>query len=129
MVSAAGCIRGLWKGAETGNGCHVAGKNHLSVGVVVGGHAKGVFVAAGFNQCVDVLERNADNRSHAADPERNRLLHGIASGAEQPRGVGKGKDAGGAGGRIFAERMTGNKCRLVFQVNAEFFFENADDGH
>ncbi len=70
----------------------------------------------------------ADDGSHCALAGGNGSLHGIAADAQEARGVGNRKHAGGAERGIFAERVSGDEADLVLQHEAPRFHD-ADGGH
>ena len=68
----------------------------------------------------------AEQRRHGADPDRGRVLHGIAANAQQPRRVGDREGAGGGKRRILAERVPGDEGGVAGKVEPGLGLEDAD---
>jgi hypothetical protein len=70
------------------------------------------------------LEIEADQGRHGAGAHRHRLLHGIATQAQQSRRIGERQAPGGGQSRIFAERMAGDESDVAGKVEPGFVREH-----
>ena len=115
----------------------------LDGGLVAGDHDLGAAIVVrrvadlALRRLAGDLERGlvfeAEQGRHRPLPHRNRLLHGVAADAQQPRRIGDREAAGGGERRIFAERMAGDEGGVALQVEAGLGLQHAHgrqaDGH
>ena len=104
MASAAGCISGQWKGAETGSIIARFAPRALAISMARSTAAFSpdnttwappLSLAAAQmphrrfgGDRFRLVEFEPDKRRHGADADRHRLLHGAAANAQEPRRVG-----------------------------------------
>ena len=101
-----------------------SGDHRLAAAVVVGrltDRAGEIEIARGLGR--DPRRRaeiEAEDRRHRPFADRNRLLHRFAPQAQKTGGILETERAGGAKGRILAERVTGDISGVSADIEARF---------
>ena len=105
----------------------MTGHHDLPAAIVVGGLDQFALRGLGGDRrCL--FEIDAEQCSHGADADRNRVLHGAAADAHEPHRVGKRQRTGRGQCGVFADRMAGDEGRVTREIDAGFGFEHPHRG-